>query len=68
MCCSVLQCVAAHHLHVEAVEANQEYFMELMVLQCVAVCYRVVQCVAVRCKVLQCVAVYILRVEAVEAN
>ena len=61
MCCSVLQCVAvgSDPLFVAAKAASI-----CSVLQCVAVCCRVLQCVAgeklqvfaVCCRVLQCIA------------
>ena len=48
--CSVLQCVAAAWLGVQASGCCS-------VLQCAAVCCSVLQCVAVCCSVLQCIAV-----------
>jgi len=54
VCCSVLQCSAAHGM--------QGSFIGIAVrrgvLQCVAVCCSVLQCVAVCCSVSQCVAVW----------
>jgi hypothetical protein len=56
MCCSVLQCAAAHICHVTHWCDVQHLFQDL-ILQCVAVRCSVLQCVAMCCSVLQCVAV-----------
>ena len=65
MCCSVLQCAAVDdivrsrlvHQSAGVLQCVAVCCSVLQCLQCVAVCYGVSLCVAVRCSVLLCVAV-----------
>jgi len=51
VCCSVVYCVATNSANV----ASALERVDMLLLQCVAVCCSVFQCVSVCCSVLQCV-------------
>ena len=62
MCCSVLQCVAvsfneSYEPDSDWCENDEAFIQKVKVLQCVAVCFSVLLCVAVRCRQSRCCSV-----------